>query len=319
MNSPLFGFLNVDKPSGVTSRWVVDQVQRLVKPAKVGHAGTLDPLASGVLVIAIGQATRLVDYVQQKPKLYRAQFLLGRTSETEDIEGAVSEIENAPIPSKAELVRAANGFLGEILQRPPAYSALKVGGQRAYALARRGRHVELAARPVTIHRLELIEYDYPQLLIEVECSSGTYIRSLGRDLAELLGTGAVMSALLRTAIGNFQVDDALDVAKLTRENIFDHLLPPRLAVEHLPAITLGNAEQELVARGQFIPADSILQCRAPGDWPGAKGKSAIHQPPLATHPDSSEFAALDACENLVAILRQRPDGQLGPVRNFRSS
>src|ERR1700675_4796880 len=146
----LFGLLNVNKPSGVTSRRVVDQVKRLVKPAKVGHAGTLDPLASGVLVIGIGQATRLVEYVQQMPKRYRATFLLGRSSDTEDSDGVVTTLPNAPQPSRAGIERALAGMTGEIEQRPPNYSALKISGRRAYALARAGETVDLSSRKIII-------------------------------------------------------------------------------------------------------------------------------------------------------------------------
>src|SRR5690606_6420881 len=139
-----FGLLNINKPVGQTSRWVVDRVQRLVRPAKAGHAGTLDPLASGVLVVCVGQATRLIDHVQQMPKRYRAEFLLGRTSDTEDTQGEVVELVDPPIPTHDAIIAAASQFVGEIMQRPPAYSALKVDGKRAYALARKGQAVELA-------------------------------------------------------------------------------------------------------------------------------------------------------------------------------
>src|SRR3954463_11650952 len=134
----MFGFLNIDKPAGMTSRDVVNQVQRALRPLKVGHAGTLDPLATGVLVIAVGQATRLVQYVQRLPKTYRGTFLLGRRSDTEDVDGQVVELIDAPTPSLPALESAAQQFIGTIQQRPPAYSALKIAGQRAYELARRG-------------------------------------------------------------------------------------------------------------------------------------------------------------------------------------
>jgi tRNA pseudouridine55 synthase len=142
----MFGLLNLNKPSGITSRRVVDRVQRLVRPDKVGHAGTLDPLACGVLVVGIGQATRLVEYVQEMPKHYSATFLLGRTSTTEDVEGRVTELAGARPPARAELERAVRELTGQIEQRPPSFSALKIAGQRAYDLARAGDEVELAPR-----------------------------------------------------------------------------------------------------------------------------------------------------------------------------
>ncbi len=226
----LCGLINANKPSGVTSRRIVDRVARLAGPAKVGHAGTLDPLASGVLVIGIGQATRLVEYVQRMPKTYRAEFLLGRTSTTEDVEGEITLLDDAPRPTLDELARAAGSLVGTIEQRPPAFSALKVEGRRAYALARAGQSVELAPRSVRIDRLEVTGYEYPTLSLEIECGSGTYVRSLGRDLAQRVGTGAVMSALVRTAIGPFEIASAVDVDTLTRETLAAAVLPAVLAV-----------------------------------------------------------------------------------------
>jgi len=285
---PLSGLLNVHKPSGVTSRHVVDGVQRLVRPAKVGHAGTLDPLASGVLVVCIGQATRLVEYVQQMPKRYEAAFLLGRSSPTEDVEGEVQELVNPPLPSLAEIEQAAQVLLGEIDQRPPDYSALKVGGRRAYALARAGETVELAPRKVTIHRLEIVGYEYPSLELSIECSSGTYVRSLGRDLARRLGTGAVMSALVRTAIGSFRLADAAQPPQITGDTLASLLLPPIAAVPDLVQIVLTAEELQRLANGRSIQRPTV-------------------EP-------ATEYAAVDAAGSLVAIVQGRPDGQLAPTR-----
>jgi tRNA pseudouridine55 synthase len=293
MNSNCFGLLNINKPPARTSRWVVDRVERLVRPAKAGHAGTLDPLATGVLIVCVGPATRLIDYVQQMPKRYRAEFLLGRTSATEDVEGIVTELINPPVPSRMEVETAAAKFIGEIQQRPPIFSALKVAGHRAYKLARQGHSVELQPRPVTIHWLEVIDFAYPRLTLDLQCSSGTYVRSLGRDLAEALGTGAIMSNLERTAIGKFRVEDAADVTTINRENLAEHLIPPVRTVDHLPPIRLDEAELQSILRGLFLV------------------RPAAHD-----EPPRAEFAALDGCGNLAAILRRRSDGLLGPVRNF---
>src|SRR5262245_52183681 len=145
----LSGLLNLQKPPGVTSRRVVDQVDRLVRPAKAGHAGTLDPLASGVLVVGVGQGTKLIEYIQRLPKCYTGTFLLGRTSDTEDIDGQVRELDNPPQPTLEEIMGAAATLTGETLQRPPAFSALKVQGRRAYKLARAGEEVQLEPRPIT--------------------------------------------------------------------------------------------------------------------------------------------------------------------------
>jgi tRNA pseudouridine55 synthase len=261
----LFGLFNVNKPSGVTSRRVVNQVQRLVKPAKVGHAGTLDPLAGGVLVIGVGPATRLVEYVQQMPKRYRATFILGCSSTTEDIEGEVNELTDAPRPTRAEIERAAAELTGEILQRPPAFSALKVAGQRAYARARAGEEVELAPRTVHVHRMDVVGYEYPNLQVDIECGSGTYVRSLGRDLAERAGTGAVMAALERTAIGPFTIESAVAPQTLTEKNIAQFLLPASAAISGLmPTAVVSAAQARRLSNGLPIEcADQVgQQCAA---------------------------------------------------------
>lgn len=285
----MFGLLNIDKPRGPTSRDVVNRVARLVKPHKAGHAGTLDPLATGVLVVAVGPATRLVEYVQRYPKAYRASFLLGRSSDTEDITGTVLDLPQAPIPSRESLLAALPQFLGTIEQRPPAYSALKLAGQRAYALARRGETVELPARPVAVHRLELLRYAYPELELEIECGSGTYIRSLGRDLARALGTAAVMSSLRRMAIGPFVAADAFEYGGLDANLLRDQLLPPTLAVGALPKRALNDAEVLRIRQGQPIP--------------------------LGKDPAAGEQVALDPHGQLVAILEPR-EGKLWPAKGF---
>ncbi len=292
---PHSGLLNLNKPAGMTSREAVNRVQRFVHPAKVGHAGTLDPLATGVLVVCVGAATRLIEYVQRMPKSYTGTFLLGRSSATEDIEGEVTELPGAPVPTHEEIVAAAERLVGRIEQRPPAFSALKVAGRRAYKLARRGEPVELKPREVVVHKIEVASYDYPELVLEVQCGSGTYIRSLGRDLAESVGTAAVMSALVRTAIGRFRLEDAVDPGRLTHAGIRELLQPPLTAVESLPRVTLSKAEVVEIGHGRTIPEGK-------GEM---KGKG-----------EKGEFAAIDANGRLVAILAPRRENRLGPVRNF---
>ena len=292
---PPSGLLNLDKPSGTTSRRVVDQVLRFARPAKVGHAGTLDPLASGVLVVCVGGATRLVEYVQRMPKRYTATFLLGRQSPTEDVDAEVTELDSPIEPSRDQINQAAQALTGAIRQRPPAFSAIKVGGRRAYALAREGRQVELEPRTVTVYRLEVTGYDYPELRLEIECGSGTYVRSLGRDLAASLGTAAVMSALTRTAIGEFTLDDAVDPRRLSQETWTERLRPPLTAVASLPRVSLTGAELAAIRSGQAIP-----------------------RPPAAPA-DAAEFAAVDPAGRLAAILAAAAAGgrqMLRPVRNL---
>jgi tRNA pseudouridine55 synthase len=285
----LFGLLNVDKPAGVSSRKIVNDVQRLIRPVKVGHAGTLDPLATGVLILCFGRATRLVPYVQQQPKEYVATFLLGRHSVTDDIEQEVVELPDALVPTRQAIDAALPQFVGEIQQRPPAFSAVKVGGKRAYKLARQGAPVELAARPVTIYEIKLIEYDYPRLVVSMRCGSGTYVRSVGRDLAALLGTAAVMSELRRTAIGDFRVEDACDGDSLTREIVASHLLSPARAVAQLPSVIVDDTEIERLRNGLRITHSGN---RLAGD-----------------------IAAIATDGKLISILSIDGD-QLRPVRNF---
>jgi tRNA pseudouridine55 synthase len=284
-----FGFLNIHKPPRETSRWVVDRVQRIVRPSKVGHAGTLDPLATGVVVVALGQATRLIEHVQRAPKSYRGTFLLGRSSDTEDVDGVVTELVDSPIPTLDAIAEAAKGMIGEIQQRPPAYSAVKVKGQRAYDLARAGKQVELQARSVQIYGIEIVEYAYPQLVLDIRCGGGTYVRTLGRELAERCGTCAVMSGLVRTAIGGFRLEDAMDVASLSVETIQSSLLPATVALRELQRLTV--LPDEIVKLGNGV----VIANR----W----GVSA------------GEFAAVSDGGDLVAILAADERG-LRPVRYF---
>lgn len=287
------GLLNIDKPAGVTSRDVVNVVQRIARPAKVGHAGTLDPLASGVLVVCVGWATRLIEYVQQMPKHYRATFVLGQQSPTDDIEGEITQLVNPPIPTLEEVSAALPDFLGEIMQRPPAYSAIKVQGRRAYDLARRGKTPELKARPVTVHHLDILRYEYPELQLAIRCGSGTYVRSLGRDIAEQLGTAAVMSALQRTEIGSFTVNEAVTPEQITKDSLQDLLLPPGRAVEVLPHVQLNAMQLEEVSHGRAIQLDPSLQID-----------------------ESNEVAAVDTAGNLAAIMKPVGDSNWRPLRNF---
>jgi tRNA pseudouridine55 synthase len=262
----------------------------------VGHAGTLDPLATGVLVVCVGQATRLIPYVQQMPKHYRATFLLGHRSETDDVEGEVTAIMGARPPSHQALNDALPQFLGDIEQVPPAHSAVKVGGRRAYKLARAGKTIELSPRTVTIHRLEIRRYEYPELELDVECGSGTYVRSLGRDLAAALGTFAVMSALQRISIGGFHVDDAIALDQLTAEAVRRNLQPAISAVGGLQRVHLDDWQLGELRHGR----------------PAAMIRSSIDP-----HFDANvEYAAVNAAGELCAIVREKRAGELWPVTNL---
>ena len=273
----MLGFLNVNKPVGMTSRRVVTIAQRRLKPAKVGHAGTLDPLASGVLLIAVGSATRLIQDAQHLPKSYQAEFLLGRSSAGDDLEGEVLEHPELPIPDQADVVRVLPEFIGEIDQVPPRYSAVKVDGRRAYHLARTGHDLDLKPRKVRIDSLQLLEYEFPRLVVRVACGSGTYIRALGRDLAIRLGTRAVMSKLERVAIGPFHVSESIDCDQLESESLERHLHSPLQVLSGVAEVHVdAEAVQELrhgrpcfiaptPARGEAIAVDDAQQLIAIGE------------------------------------------------------
>lgn len=267
----MIGWVNLNKPCGMTSRRAIDFVKRVARRAKIGHAGTLDPLASGVLVVGVGPATRLIQYVHRFSKTYRADFLLGRRSVTEDVTGEVVELVAPPIPTLGSIQAAAACLKGRIPQRPPAFSAIKVEGQRAYDLARRGLEPDLAPREIEVQRLDVVGYAYPELVLDIECSSGTYVRSLGRDLAEKLDTAAVMSNLVRTSVGPFGLDGAIDPEQLTIDNLAEHVLSPLVVLEDWPQIVLTPQEATLVANGGYVrfPRGSADTEWLAVDWAGA--------------------------------------------------
>ena len=293
------GILNLNKPSGMTSRRAVDIVGGFAGKTKIGHAGTLDPLAQGVLVLCVGSATRLIEYVQQMPKQYTGTFLLGRSSDTEDTDGKVVELLDPPIPTLDEIKAAAVNLTGLIEQRPPVFSAIKVKGRRAYDLARIGRPPELKPRPVHVYRITVVAYDYPLLKLDVRCGSGTYIRSIGRDLAESLGTAAVMSGLMRTAIGRFTLNEAVDPTNLGKHDWAEHLLPPARAVEMLPRVELTAEDMVEIGHGRTIETPIDL---------GRRSKTSQTK--------RQEFAAIGPDGRLAAILIPRGENQLRPLRNF---
>jgi tRNA pseudouridine55 synthase len=252
------GFLNLNKPTGVTSRRVVDHVLRLVSRTKVGHAGTLDPLASGVLVVGLGNATRLIEWVQRMPKTYVATVRLGARSDTLDVDGQVVEAENPTIPDETDLRAWLAAQVGEILQRPPAYSALRVNGKRAHDLARAGHVLQLEPRPVRIDRINLLNYGWPRLELEIDCGGGTYIRSIARDLGDSLGCGAVLERLVRSRIGHFTIENAVDPSEITAASLPAFLRPPREAVASLPTVTLHTEEQlRAVSQGRTLTAREL--------------------------------------------------------------
>jgi tRNA pseudouridine55 synthase len=252
------GVLNIHKPPEMTSRRVVDCLLRLVRPAKAGHAGTLDPLATGVLVVCVGWMTRLIPYVQQQRKQYRAAFLLGQHSDTDDVTGILTPQAGFDIPTREQIAALLPEFTGEIAQVPPQYSAVQVGGRRAYKIARAGKRASLAPRQVAVHRLTLAAYEYPRLELELECGSGTYVRAIGRDLGARLGCGAVMSELVRTQVGPFRLCDAIELEALEAESLPRFLQPPMRAVEHLPQYRCAPDELQAISYGCSIAAPAPL-------------------------------------------------------------
>ena len=255
------GILVVAKPVGPTSHDVVGLVRRLSATKRVGHGGTLDPFASGVLPVFLGRATRLVEYHLADRKRYRATVCFGASSTTDDLEGALTRAPG-PAPTRDDVAAALAAFRGENDQRPPAYSAIKVAGRRAYAMARAGEPVELATRRVTIHAIDIVDWDdatagEPVAIVDVECSAGTYVRSLARDLGAAVGSAAYLGALTRTASGPFDLHDAISVddVRAAAEAGGDRLaglLRPIDAGLDLPTVTVPSGSIGAIGRGQSI-------------------------------------------------------------------
>lgn len=260
----LHGVLVIDKPKGITSRDVVNRLQEAFPPStRVGHTGTLDPLATGVLVICVGAATRLAEYIQRMEKTYQARLRLGAQSNTDDMEGTVETIPVTQPPQKDIVIEAMRSFLGEIQQTPPAFSAAKVTGRRAYDLARAGRRFSLNSRTIHVHGLDLLSYDYPWLDVEVRCGKGTYIRSLARDLGKHLGCGALVENLRRTRVGVFNLSQAhpLETASL---ELSKQLLPLAWAAAELPRLELPAAEIAYIRQGRRVAwTESLASAELP--------------------------------------------------------
>lgn len=250
------GVLVIDKPAGMTSHDVVDRIRRTFETRKVGHAGTLDPDATGVLILGIGRATRFLAYSQTAPKRYEAVARFGITTSTQDASGEVIHEAEATI-TEGDVRTALDGFRGEIEQIPPMVSAVKVGGERLYKKARRGEEVERAARKVTISALELRDFvpgERPQATLDITCSGGTYVRTLVHDLGDALGCGAHLLTLRRTEAGGFTLDDAVPLDTLSSES----LRPLADAVRQLPVRAPSDADAEHITHGRALVLDDDL-------------------------------------------------------------
>jgi tRNA pseudouridine55 synthase len=223
----LSGVINFDKPAGLTSARLVDRVKRLLpRGTKIGHAGTLDPFATGVLLLLVGKATKSCETLMGQRKGYEATVKLGARTATDDLEAPEEPVDGCAIPTEEQVRGALASHVGAIEQRPPAFSAMKVGGQRAYKLARQGEAVEIKPRTVQVYSIEVVAYEWPTVRLRVECGRGTYIRAIARDLGEALGTGGYLTELRRTFVGAFHADDAVTLETLQAEGVERHLRAP---------------------------------------------------------------------------------------------
>jgi tRNA pseudouridine55 synthase len=258
------GLIVLNKPSGPTSRELVNQVARVLPRTKVGHAGTLDPLASGILIICVGTATRLTDLIHDLSKSYRTVIHLGARSDTHDAKGSIVAVERPRVPGVDELKDALKPLRGKVTQQPPEHSALRIKGKRAYDLARAGRDVVLAPREVQIDRIEVLGYTWPHLELEIDCSKGTYIRSIARDVGEALGCGGYVLELVRTRIGPFTLEESVAPLNVSADSIAWLIRPSLEAVGHLRRFVLDDAQIAAVKQGRSIALRESFVSDQPG-------------------------------------------------------
>ncbi len=252
------GIINVFKPTGMTSFDVVRIIKKISHIKKVGHAGTLDPEASGVLPVCIGKATKAIDYIMGDFKIYETQLKLGITTDTYDREGKILS-ESEVNASDFEITQAINSFIGEIKQVPPMYSALKVNGKKLYELARAGIEIEREARAITIYDIEISSIEIPYVKFRVKCSKGTYIRSLCYDIGELLNCGGMMWNLQRTATGQFHIEDAINIVDLNEENINEHITPIESIFQSNTKITIEDRFVKFLLNGVVVKDKALAR------------------------------------------------------------
>lgn len=262
------GIINVYKEEGFTSFDVVAKLRGILKQKKIGHTGTLDPDAVGVLPVCLGNATKLCDMLTDKKKEYIAEFVLGKVTDTQDISGHVLEEKEVNCTDK-EVIAAIESFVGTYEQLPPMYSAIKVDGKRLYELARQGKEVERKTRPVTLYEIEILKMELPKVSIRVLCSKGTYIRTLCHDIGQKLSCGAVMTSLKRTASGIFSIDSALTLAEIEaiRDNgeLDSVIIPVDEVFKNLPAIVVTGELEKKILNGNFISWSKCKQALVSGD------------------------------------------------------
>jgi tRNA pseudouridine55 synthase len=258
LKNAISGVLVVDKPVGLTSHDVVQIVRKGTNIRRAGHTGTLDPRASGVLVILVGPAVRLSEYVSASDKRYQAVIRLGATTDTYDADGRILATQPVDKLNETQFEEALQSFVGEIEQVPPPYSAVKIKGRKAYEMAREGEEIDLSPRRIKVYNLELLEWAPPEAVIDVYCSSGTYVRSLAHDLGEKLGVGAHLIGLRRTKSGRFTLRDAVPLRRLREAfddgNWYQYLIPAAEALSDWPAIELEHEQVDAIRHGHRIPA-----------------------------------------------------------------
>lgn len=285
------GWVNIDKPVGLTSARVVGKVKRLLGVKKVGHTGTLDPFASGVLPLAIGEATKLSRFAMDGQKGYQFTLQWGASTDSGDTEGAVLE-ENPHIPELAEIQHILSQFTGEIEQTPPVYSAIKIDGKRAYARARAGEEVEMPSRKVQIYHLELLAHTGNQTQFYVECGKGTYIRSLGQDIAKILGGAGHLIQLRRTKVGRFSEKNTISLENLEelvyKERLSEILHPTQAVLDDIPVLSIGEGEALALQQGKHVARSTL---------------------------DDAEEAAV-LCDNVLISLVRIEDRVMKPTRVF---
>jgi tRNA pseudouridine55 synthase len=307
------GILLLNKPSGVSSFAALYPVKRAFggkKGAKIGHAGTLDPAASGLLVIGVGSGTRLLEYLEGLPKQYTFTLKLGVETDTYDLEGTVLERRDASGVTREAVEALLPRFRGEILQAPPAYSAIKVDGKRAYDLARAGEVVELAARKVRVDRLEITSFSPGEAAMVLDCSKGTYVRSVAHDLGRLLGCGGAATRIHRTRIGPFRVEDAIApeaLAGLSPQDAAALLAPLDAGVASLPSLAVAAAWVGPLMNGNAVPA---------GGW---TPREASAPPPAPSESGDAPCAAFDEAGRLLAVGVVNAAGQFAPRKVFPAS
>ena len=256
------GFINIYTEQGYTSFDVVAKLRGILKQKKIGHTGTLDPMAEGVLLVCLGSATKMCDLLTEKNKTYTCTMLLGKTSDTEDVTGKLTDVTDI-YPDEQTVIETVMSFVGDHMQIPPMYSAIKVNGKKLYELARAGQVIERQPRPVTIHSIQIRSTDLPRVTFDVSCSKGTYIRSLCRDIGEKLGCGAVMERLIRTEVKGFTIEESLtlDAVEKARDDgtLMQHVLTTDKLMPDIPELHISAKGEKFLANGNKLSADSFVE------------------------------------------------------------